>query len=244
MTPMDAPLSGPPAPTPIFIHGSGGDHRVWTHQSECFAGGAFVDLPGHPRGVAVPDAAELAGALAGALDQAERPGVLVGHSLGGALALQVARMRPDLVEGVVAISSGARLPVPEWVMESLLGDFDAECRRLLEGFFTAPERDGPSRAAVADALAECGPATLEADYRACRSVDLRGELDELRVPVLVIVGSDDPLTPPWLSEELARELPMAEMVVIDGVRHMAMVEAPATVNLLIGAFLARAELGG
>jgi pimeloyl-ACP methyl ester carboxylesterase len=37
---------------------------------------------------------------------------------------------------------------------------------------------------------------------------------------------------------------MAEMVVIDGVRHMAMVEAPATVNLLIGAFLARAELGG
>jgi pimeloyl-ACP methyl ester carboxylesterase len=240
MTSMDAPPPGTAAPTPIFIHGSGGDHRVWAHQTECFAGGAFVDLPGHPRGVAVPDAGELAGALAGALDQSERPGVLVGHSLGGALALQVARMRPELVDGVVIISSGARLPVPGWVMESLRADFDAECRRLLEGFFSAPAL---VEAPVAEALAECGPETLEADYLACRSVDLRGELDDLAAPVLVIAGSDDPLTPPFLAEELARELPMAQMVMIEGVRHMPMVEAPATVNLLIGAFLARAELG-
>jgi pimeloyl-ACP methyl ester carboxylesterase len=241
MTPMDAPLPATVAPTPIFIHGSGGDHRVWVRQTECFAGGALVDLPGHPHGTAVPDAAELAGALAGALDHAERPGVLVGHSLGGALALEVARMRPDLVEGLVIISSGARLPVPEWAMESLEADFDAECRRLLDGFFSAPVDAGP---AVAEALAECGPETLAADYRACRSVDLRGELGHLETPTLVIVGADDPLTPPWLSEELARELPDADMVVIEGVRHMAMLEAPATVDLLIGAFLARAELVG
>lgn len=241
MTPMDAPLPGTAVPTPIFIHGSGGDHRVWARQTEVFAGGAFVDLPGHPRGVAVPDAAELAGALAGALAEADRPGVLVGHSLGGPLALQVARMRPELVDGLVIIASGARLPVPGWVMDSIEADFDAECRRLLDGFFSAPADAEP---AIAEALTECGPETLAADYRACASIDLRGELGSLDAPALVIVGADDPLTPPWLSEELARELPMADMVVIDGVRHMPMVEAPATVNLLIGAFLARAELRG
>ena len=167
--------------------------------------------------------------------------MLVGHSLGGALALQVARTRPELVEGVVAIAAGARLPVPDRVMAAPEADYAAECARLLAGFLRDP---GAATAPVAEALTECGPAALAADYAACRSLDLRGRLGGVRVPVLVIAGGDDPLTPPWLSEELAAELPLATLVLVAGVRHMPMVDAPATVNLLIGAYLARLGLDG
>lgn len=242
MMPMgtpDAGTPGPPAAAPVFIHGSGGDHRVWGHQTACFAGGAYVDLPGHPAGTAVGDGPELAEAMAGALGDSERPVVLVGHSLGGALALEVALAQPELVEGVVVVASGARLPVPDRAFAGLEADFDGECARLLAGFLADP---GAATVPVAEALVECGPETLAADYAACRSIDLRGRLDDLAVPVLVVAGSDDPLAPPWLARELAEELPLPTMVVVEGVRHMPMVEAPATVNLLIGAYLARLGL--
>lgn len=239
MTPMDTRDAQIEAPLPIFIHGAGGGHRVWAQQTACFDGCAVIELPGHPDGVAVHDAAELAQVVARAIEATARPGVLVGHSLGGALALTVAITRPDLVTGLVIISSGARLPVPDRVMAGLSAGFDAECTRLLDGFFVDPQG---AALGAAEALAACGPETLAADYAACRSVDLRDRLAGIAVPVLVIVGADDALTPAWLSEELARGLPMAQMVVVEGTRHMPMVEAATAVNRLVGAYLARRAL--
>jgi pimeloyl-ACP methyl ester carboxylesterase len=64
----------------------------------------------------------------------------------------------------------------------------------------------------------------------------------VRAPVLLIAGSDDPFTPPWMSEELARELPLSAMVVVPGARHMPMAEFDMTVTQLIAAHLARLEL--
>lgn len=239
MMPLGTPSQG--APAPVFIHGAGGDHRVWRHQLACFAGGASIDLPGHPTGTPVADGEELAGAVAGVLAERADPAVLVGHSLGGAIALQVARTHPELVAGLVLIATGARLPVPDRVVAALEADWTAECARLLAGFLADP---GSAEVPVADALVECGPQVLAADYAACRSLDLRGRLRGVRVPALVIAGGDDPLTPPWLSEELAAELPLPTLVLVQGVRHMPMVEAPATVNLLIGAYLARLDIDG
>lgn len=239
MAPMDTRDGHTQAPLPIFIHGAGGDHRVWAQQTACFDGCAVIELPGHPHGTAVDDAAELAQVVGRAIEAKARPGVLVGHSLGGALAVMVALERPDLVTGLVLIASGARLPVPDRVMAGLRAGYEAECARLLDGFFTDPHG---AALGAAEALAACGPETLAADYAACRSVDLRDRLADVAVPALVIAGADDPLTPVWLSEELARGLPMAQMVVVDGTRHMPMVEGATAMNRLVGAYLARRAL--
>lgn len=166
--------------------------------------------------------------------------MLVGHSLGGAVALELALARPELVDGLVLIASGARLPVPADVLARVRADPAAERRRLMEAFVRDPATPGAAR--VRAALDACDDAVLAADYAACAAADLRGRLGGLRAPALVIAGGDDRLTPPWLSEELARELPMAQMVLVPGARHMPMVDADATVNLLVGAFLARLEL--
>ncbi len=228
------------APRPILIHGSGGGHRVWEPLGARLAGSVALELPGHPDGEALRDIADIGRAMAEALERVPPPRALVGHSLGGAAALEVARTRPELVEGLVVVASGARLPVPEHAMARIREDFAAERDRLLAGFADDPAAAGAR--AAREAIDACGPDVLEADYAACRSVDLRGRLGGVRVPVLVVAGGDDPLTPPWMSEELARELPHANMVVIPGARHLPMADVPATLSGLVAAYLARLEL--
>ncbi|MGD9696675.1 MAG: alpha/beta fold hydrolase [Thermoleophilia bacterium] len=228
------------APRPILIHGSGGDHRVFARQAERFGGSVAIDLPGHPEGDPAAGLAAAAAALGPALESIDGPRVLVGHSLGGAVSLEVARARPELVDGLVLIATGARLPVPDRVLARAEAEPGGEIDRLMAGFFADP--DHPSAEAVRRALADCGPRTLLADYRMCAAIDLRGRLDGVRVPALVIAGGDDRLTPVWLGEELARELPAARMAVVAGAMHMVMAEHPGPVNLLLAGYLARLEL--
>jgi pimeloyl-ACP methyl ester carboxylesterase len=141
---------------------------------------------------------------------------------------------------VVVVASGARLPVPDSAMARARDDFPAERDRLVAGSFA--DAAAPMAERVREILDACGPRTLLADYAACRTVDLRGRLGRLAAPVLIVSGADDPLTPPRFGEELARELPMAHLVVVPGARHMPMAEWDGTVSLLIAAFLARLEL--
>ena len=168
------------------------------------------------------------------------PRAIVGHSLGGAVALELARRHPDLVDGLVLLATGARLPVPDWVMDSLHADFAAECERVIAASFLA----GPSRAAdrYREAMHAAGPRVIEADYAACAAFDARGALGEVRAPALVIAAGGDRLAPPWLSEELTRELPLAQMALVPDAGHMVMAEGSGAVNLLLAAYLARLEL--
>ena len=227
-------------PRPIFIHGSGGDHRVWSLQTSRLAGAVALDLPGHPAGEPATDVAGLAEAIGRALAQIEGPRVLIGHSLGGAAALELTVSRPDLAQGLVIIASGARLGVPDETLARAENAFAQERDRLISGSFADPATPMARRAR--QALDAAGSVSLRADYAACRSVDLRGRLGDVRVPVLIIVGGDDPFTPAWKSEELARELPLNQMVVIPGARHMPMAEFDGTVTALVAAYLARLEL--
>lgn len=228
------------APRPILIHGSGGDHRVWAAQSLVLAGSVAIDLPGHPDGDPLTDLPALGTTVAGALATLEGPRVLVGHSLGGAVALEVARTRPELVSGLVVVAAGLRLGVPDAAIERARDDFPAERERLIAGSFADP---AATMAGLArSALDAAGSASLLADYAACRTVDLRGGLAGVRVPVLVVAGADDPFTPARHCEDLARELPMGRMAIIPGARHMPMAEFDVTVNHLLAAYLARLEL--
>ena len=130
--------------------------------------------------------------------------------------------------------------MPDATVARVPGDFPAERERLIAGFFADPTTPMARRAR--QALDAGGARTLVADYEACRSVALHGRLDAVGVPVLLVVGDDDPFTPLRMTEELARELPLSQMVVIPGARHMPMAEFDGTVTTLVAAYLARLEL--
>ncbi len=126
-------------------------------------------------------------------------------------------------------------------MERVRADPSGERRRLMDGFLADPDR--PIAREVRAALDDCDDEVLAADYAACAAADLRGRLGGGPRP-----GPGDRRRAttasrrPGCREELARELPMAQMVLVPGARHMPMADADGTVNLLAAAFLARLEL--
>lgn len=228
------------SPRPVFIHGAGRTPASWGPQLARFEGALAVALPGHPDGEPLEGAANMAQWVVGEIEEIPGPLVMVGHSLGGAVVLEVALQRPDLVAGLVLVSTGARLPVPDHALERIEHDFEGECARMVEQSWLHHNPDLIRRGT--GSVISMGPHALRADYLSARGHDVRGLLDQITVPALVLSGQEDPLVPTWLSQELADGLPDATMVIIPGAAHVPQLERADAVDLLVAAWLARLEL--
>lgn len=224
----------------MFIHGAGRTPASWGPQLARFEGALAVALPCHPDGAPLVGTEAMAQWVIDEIEQVPGPLVMAGHSLGGAVALQVALARPDLVSGLVLVSTGARLPVPPDAIARIDDDFQAECARLVEESWLHHDADLIRRGT--NSVISMGPESLRADYLSAQDHDLRGKLGAVDIPALVVSGESDPLVPTWLSEEMADELPGASVAIIAGTAHVPQLERPDIIDLLIAAFLARLEL--
>jgi pimeloyl-ACP methyl ester carboxylesterase len=205
-----------------------------------------VDLPGHgqsdPSDVSTVDGyAERVGAL---LDAEGLPSVVaVGHSLGAGVALALAVRRPRRVRGLVLLSACTRLPRRDMAVDRFLAWLPVPVRRLLflsaaRRLLFAPVAPAPAVALGMQELSACRPETVRRDVAAALGMDLSGPAAGLRLPVLVLCGGLDRLTPPALSAELTALIPGARLAVIDGAGHMLPLEAADAVNRQLDAFAA------
>lgn len=234
--------AGPPL---ICIHGAGGSARHWGLLLEPLAAVAqvyAVDLPGHGRSprineVSITTYTQVIATLHTAL--ALPPAIVVGHSMGGAIALQLAIEQPQLVAGLGLVSSAARLRVAPALLAGLAGDVQSrhEAMTMLVTWLFSPYADPALRAEAADEYATLDPTVLLADLQACDGFDVRSKLAAIRCPALVVTGSEDRLTPPKLGAELAAGLGVAHQI-LDGVGHMPMREAPERLGQLLSTFVA------
>lgn len=245
------------AGTPLMlVHGAGASSLVWLGVLRRLGRRrrvVAVDLPGHGRSEGPPcetlgECVEAVRGLAGALGLARF--ALVGHSLGGAIALALAADPPGTLMGghpphpasvatLALVATGARLPVDEAFVALL----DARPRRAVErlaarGF--SPRADAESARRFAAGLLDTPPAVTRADFAICRDVDLRARLPEVRCPTLVIAGADDLLVAPSASEELARGIAGARLCVVRDAGHMPFVEAEEEFCAVLGGFLEEA----
>lgn len=213
---MTAPL--------VFVHGAGADGRVWQVQRLDFPQAVAVDLPGHPEGEPLATVEAYAAWLVGVLrqDSLHRP-VLVGHSMGGAVALATALLAPEAVAGLVLVATGPRLRVNPRFLEGLVTRPEATLDRFLELCF-GPLADSRTRERVREAVRALGPAVLLRDLRACDAFDATGRLGEVRVPTLVVCGERDVMTPPELGRELHLGIPGSGLVVVPEAGHMLFLE--------------------
>ena len=104
-------------------------------------------------------------------------------------------------------------------------------------FSASPKTDPALLAPLLEDTAACGPAVTAGDFRACDVFDVRDRLSAIRVPVLVITGEDDKLTPPAYGRFLAEKISSARSVHVMDAGHLVVVEKPEEVNGAIQRFL-------
>jgi pimeloyl-ACP methyl ester carboxylesterase len=235
-------------PAVLLIHGTGMSARSWTRQLQSVPGALrliALDLPGHGESDAMPRASveDYAATVADVLRALDcGPAVIVGHSLGGSIAIALAARRPDVVRGLVLIATCVKLPLVDSVGERLVAFLPGPLRRLL--FFSmakkvlfAPDTPADAVAITMQELRACRPESLTADVRAARAMDLTDQAAALDVPTLVLAGSRDRLTPPALAERLSTLIRRARLRIVDGAGHMVPQEAAERVNREIAAFV-------
>ena len=225
----------------VFIHGSGSNSSVWSFQYANLHQDfniAAINLPGHGQseGDGEQDIGIYVGILKEILDvlKLKRP-VLIGHSLGAAIALGFAAAWPAEISGIVTAGGGLTMPVNPDIIKGFLSQpdviMDIICKISLAKA-NRPVFYDAIRASIAEARIE----VMAGDMTACSKFDIRGELDKIKTPVLVICGTEDKMTPPASSEQIAAGIAGAKLVLIEGAGHMAMMEKPDAFNKAVKNF--------
>jgi 3-oxoadipate enol-lactonase len=191
------------------------------------------DLPGEPPLVGFESwAGRVLGLLSG-------PIVPIGCSMGGYLAFELWRQASERIAGLGLLDTRATPDTPEQRQAR-----DDTIRLLSEeGFDPFWERSAPSLFAGDDPgagaiAAEQAPASLVATLETLRDrPDSRATLPTIDVPVLVVVGEDDRLTPPEDSEAMVAALPDARFLRLAGAGHLTPLERPEEVTEALLAFV-------
>jgi pyruvate dehydrogenase E2 component (dihydrolipoamide acetyltransferase) len=240
-----------PAATPIvLVHGFGADLNSWMFTQPALAEtrrAIALDLPGHGGSIKLLDGADessFASVIDGAL------GVLgierfhlVGHSMGGGVALAFAGWQPDRVASLTLIAS-AQLG-PEINGDFITGFVRAQRRREMQEVLGLLVHDPAlvSRAMVEDVLrykrldgVAAALATIAEEWfpGGVQRVGNAALAANLRVPVQLIWGEDDRIIPLAHAEALAEKLPVH---ILDAAGHLPHMEKAGEVNRLIGRFI-------
>jgi pyruvate dehydrogenase E2 component (dihydrolipoamide acetyltransferase) len=235
----------------VLIHGFGGDLNNWLFNHEALADGRAayaLDLPGHggsSKDVGDGTLASLAASVAGFADGLGLSSLhLVGHSLGGAVAVELASSRPDLAGSVTVLAAAGlgdeinagyvegfiasdRRRALKPFLAQLFADPSLVTRQLVDDVLKFKRLDG------VDTALRSVAAGMVVDGK--QAVSLRDRLAGLATPVQVIWGTGDSIIPVSHTDGLPDGVAVHK---IDGVGHMAMMEAASDVNRAIAGFIA------
>ncbi len=225
-----------------------------------------VDLPGYGASPPLPQRITIASytrLVAGLIRQVtDQPVVLIGHSMGGMISLQMTLTESELVERLILLSptiSGnlgllvnmtlapfailERNPLTSWlvrVFEPLVNITDSLLRpALFAADSTISEMDYESILADARRL---GQGRVRAEcFWAMRANNLKGWFGQIDKPALVVWGMEDNTVPLRDASIVAREWPSADLRVIPNAGHWPQFETPEIVKKYVRGFLGRPE---
>jgi len=238
----------------ILIHGFGGDLSTWMFNQATLAEArpvVAIDLPGHgasDKNVGAGDVPAFAEVVLGLLDDLSVDRAhLAGHSLGGAVALELALANPQRVASLALLASAGlgreidggyiadfiaadRRKAAKEVLGQLVHDPALVSRDMVENILRYKRTDG-----VTAALTEIAAAVFDDGGQA---ISYGGRLGDVAAPMLCLWGADDVIIP----AQHAGVLPdSAEVHVLDGAGHLVQMEQASAVNGIINAFVAAAD---
>jgi pimeloyl-ACP methyl ester carboxylesterase len=231
----------PSLPTVLFLHGAGMDHTAWALHDRWFAHHGHnvlaPDLPGHGRspGAPLPTIAEMADWTAALLDAAGAANAkLIGHSMGSLIALETAARHPAKVSGLALVGTAATMTVgPDLLKAAEANNHDAVDMVSIWGLGHQAELGGSlapglwMHGGAQRILERCKPGVLFNDLAACNAYqNAVAAAATVKVPVTLVLGERDMMTPTKAGKALAVALPGSRTVVLEGAGHMMMTERP------------------
>lgn len=242
---------GAGGPSVVLLHGLGSCGADWLLQVEALQPHYQVltpDLRGHgdsPMPPGWPGVQELAGDVAELLDRLGL-GVahLVGLSLGGGVALDLAVRRPELVRSLTIVNASAslggglrRVPVSMVRLALLLaGPMPWLGAWVAQGLFPAADQQELRKLAQQRIARNSRMNYLKAVLAVLR-FDLRKRIGQIRAPTLVVAGDRDRTIPLGAKRALAAAIPGARLELIQGSGHATPLDAPERFNRVLLAFL-------
>lgn len=230
---MSAPL--------VFLHGWGQSRQIWYRQMGAFPGATFLNLPGHGGSAEHDDWVE---AMADQLP--DRPLIIVGWSLGGIIAMQVAMMYPEKIKGLALIST-----TPSFCNRQ---DWDHGCdQAIFDAFESGIKEHSPKTMSRFFMLMLQGDTISRSDYNRIAKAsidkahpptqaalssgldnlaiaDLREGVSSIAVPTLVMHGAEDGIVPTAAGAWLAKKLPHATWKRFNGCGHAPFLTHAETFN--------------
>lgn len=231
----------PSKPTVVLLHGAGFDQSTWALQTRWFAHHGFSvlapDLPGHGRspGPALRTIGEMADWTASLIAAAgAQKARLIGHSMGSLIALETAARHPERVSALDLIGTAAAMKVgPDLLKAAEANDPSAVDMVSIWGLGADAEIGGSAapglwmHGGAQRVLQRCPPGVLFSDLSACNNYTTALQAAEkVGVPVTLILGERDMMTPAKAGKQLASALRHARTIVIKGAGHMLMTERP------------------
>lgn len=227
----------------LLIHGACSNHLCWPAEIRRQSGlhTVALDLPGHGKstGAGFHDLRSYSQALFDFISAAGWYRIfLVGHSMGGAIALQFSLDHPDLVLGLGLISSAASFSFRREMVELFRSHNTAELGRLEMRNLIAP-RSGETQWFQKNpkSIWDERSSLWYADLRACSVFDVRAHLGNITSPALIMDGTEDPLVPYSAATFMADKMPNASLVTSYQNGHMLMLEEPKTTAAHLNQFL-------
>ena len=231
----------PALPCVVFLHGAGLDHSVWALLSRWFAHHGWnvlsPDLPGHgrSRGEALQSIGAMADWTAALIATANARAVkLIGHSMGSLVALETAARHPQTIASLGLIGTAAAMPVSSELLNAAKVDDHAAVEMVsiwghgMHATLGGSLLPGLWMLGSAERLLEGARAgVLFKDLVACNEYrDGLGSAAKVNVPVTLILGERDLMTPAKAGKALASAFPNARVVILKGAGHLLMSERP------------------
>ena len=225
----------------LFLHGVGGGHHAWELQLPYFGGLGYPshawDQPGygHSEIVEPYDLEQIAAALARLIQSlGDEPVVLIGHSMGGLIAQEAYVRYPQLIKALAlcftspAFAGGSSEFTRQFIA-ARIGPLD-QGKTMAEIAAKLIPTMGSNSKLAEQIMAGVPPETYRKAVHLLTTFDRRKELASIKVPTLLIAGSEDKTAPPAVMEKMAGKIPGAEYVLLQGCGHLGPMDQPDAFN--------------
>jgi len=231
--------------TLLFIHGSGSNLRMWEPQVDYFKKNNRVialSLPGHAESdqmnvpTTIDNYISFVAKFIERICEDKKP-IIVGHSMGSAIAQMIALTESEYVKAIILIGSGAKLKVMQMIFDFLSSNYEGFIKMGTSFAFSKKNKDKNLVEKYQEIARLTQGFVTRADFLACNDFDIMKVVKNIKHPTLIITGSDDKLTPVKYANYLAQKIKNSEMHIVDEAGHMVNMEKSAEVNSIMEKFL-------